>query len=106
MRALLIALRLKDSSLLQHVVLVTPGAQTQTVAAALPRTFVPQLLTQLAELMATSPHVEFLLTWVRGGLVAALLAAGCRLLPAGRWLSDAGCRPLAAWLLAAGERCC
>ncbi len=65
MRALLISLRLKDQELLAHVVLVTPQAQTQTVAAALPRTFVPQMLTQLAELLASSPHVEFLLGWIK-----------------------------------------
>ncbi|KAG1660074.1 hypothetical protein FOA52_006420 [Chlamydomonas sp. UWO 241] len=78
-RALLIALRLGDSSLMRHCVLVTPVIQAPTVAAAMPAVWAPQVLTLLAEQLAVSPHLEFLLIWVRAMCVAhgpALEGAG------------------------------
>lgn len=64
-RAALIALRLGDPQLLRHCLLSTPPQQVATAAGALPPAFVPQVLTQLAEALSSSPHLEFLLTWVR-----------------------------------------
>lgn len=64
-RALLIALRLKDPHLQRHVLLSTPAQHMAAVTAAIPAAFVPQLLGAVAELMTDSPHVQFLLQWVR-----------------------------------------
>lgn len=65
-RALLIALRLKDAELIKHVVLSTPPDALATVASALPRpaAYLPQLLGLISEALTASPHVEFLLRWV------------------------------------------
>ncbi|MEW5311682.1 MAG: hypothetical protein WDW38_003377 [Sanguina aurantia] len=65
-RALLIALRLGDGKLLRHCVFSTPVAQVPTVGAALPAAFVPQVLTLLSEYLSDSPHLEFLLVWMKG----------------------------------------
>eukprot|EP00798_Chlamydomonas_sp_ICE-L_P014256 gene14256-20229_t len=64
-RALLIALRLGDNDLLRHCILSTPVGQVGTVAGALPSSFSPQVLGLLADLLNESPHVEFILMWVR-----------------------------------------
>ena len=42
--------------------LISP--QVPTVAAALPPAFVPRVLTLLSEMLAASPHLEFMLNWV------------------------------------------
>lgn len=64
-RALLIALRLSDTPLLQHVILSTPPTQVATLAAAIPSSYLTNVLTSLADLMVSSPHLEFVLTWVQ-----------------------------------------
>lgn len=65
LRAFLLALRLNQPDLLRHVILSTPPQQVSAVAAGAPSAAVPTVLTALSEAMATSPHVEFLLTWVQ-----------------------------------------
>lgn len=40
--------------------------QVSIVASALPKAYVPKVVTLLAEQLAASPHLEFLLIWVRG----------------------------------------
>lgn len=69
-RALLIALRLGDGQLLRHGIYSVPHAQVATVAAALPQMFLEPMLRGLIDCLGESPHVEFLLDWVK-----ALLAA-------------------------------
>ena len=42
-----------------------PPLQVSTVASALPKAYVPRVVTLLAEQLSASPHLEFLLIWVR-----------------------------------------
>jgi hypothetical protein len=69
-RALLIALRLGDTQLLQHGIMSVPPAQVVPTAKQLPALFLQQLLSTLVELLDSSPHMEFLLCWVKALLVA------------------------------------
>ena len=48
----------------------TSFAQVGTVAGALPSAVIPQILRLLAETLGESPHMEFLLQWVRAVSVA------------------------------------
>ena len=78
-RALLIALRLGDAALVKRAALSTPPAQVEAAARALPAVYLEQLLRALAALLSESPHLEFLLRWVRAVAVAhgpALQQAG------------------------------
>ncbi|GBF93636.1 hypothetical protein Rsub_06358 [Raphidocelis subcapitata] len=78
-RALLIALRLGDESLLRHGVLSVPLEQVSTVARALPGLYLEPVLRVLASLLGDSPHLEFLLRWLQAVAVAhgpALQQAG------------------------------
>ncbi|KAJ9530419.1 hypothetical protein QJQ45_000793 [Haematococcus lacustris] len=63
LRALLIALRLRDSQLLRACVFGTPAAQVVSVAAGLPAVFLPPLVQALAQYITSSPHLEFVLKW-------------------------------------------
>ncbi|KAL6751014.1 WD40 repeat-like protein [Haematococcus lacustris] len=63
LRALLIALRLRDSQLLRACVFGTPAAQVVSVAAGLPAVFLPPLVQALAQYISSSPHLEFVLKW-------------------------------------------
>lgn len=77
-RALLIALRLGDMKLLQHGIMSVPLGQVVPTAKQLPALFLQQLLSTIVELLDGSPHMEFLLCWVKALLVAhgpALAAA-------------------------------
>lgn len=65
LRALLIALRLKDPEVLRHVIMSTPPSQVSSVAAGVSSSSVPQVLVALASYLADSPHLEFLLCWLR-----------------------------------------
>jgi hypothetical protein len=69
-RALLVALRLGDLKLLQHGIMSVPLAQVMTTAKQLPALFLQQLLSTIVELLDSSPHMEFLLCWVKALLVA------------------------------------
>lgn len=69
-RALLIALRLGDNQLLQHGIMSVPPSQVVPTAKQLPALFLQQLLSTLVELLDSSPHMEFLLCWVKALLVA------------------------------------
>ena len=68
-RALLISLRLNDQSLLRHGLMSVPVSQVSTVAAALPAVVLERVLEGLVACMNDSPHLEFLLQWVRSLLV-------------------------------------
>ena len=68
------------------------------VASTLPTAFVPMLLQALAEYLGSSPHVEFLLSWVR----ALCMAAGPQL-EAGR-SSNSSTIPALRALQKVGER--
>ncbi|GMH38361.1 hypothetical protein BSKO_06245 [Bryopsis sp. KO-2023] len=65
LKALLIALRLKDQDLIQKCVLATPVSAVPLVAKGLPDACVGAVLTILAETLRSSPHLEFLLTWAK-----------------------------------------
>ncbi|KAL0036124.1 hypothetical protein WJX79_004341 [Trebouxia sp. C0005] len=65
LRALLIALRLKDPEVVRQVMMAIPPSQVGSVAAGVPSASVPQVLSALASYLADSPHLEFLLSWLR-----------------------------------------
>ena len=65
LRALLVALRLRDATLIRHVLLATPPASVELVVATLPAVVAPGLLGTLAEALPDTPHVEHLLTWIK-----------------------------------------
>jgi hypothetical protein len=69
-RALLVALRLGDLKLLQHGIMSVPLSQVTATAKQLPALFLQQLLSTIVELLDSSPHMEFLLCWVKALLVA------------------------------------
>jgi periodic tryptophan protein 2 len=69
-RALLIALRLGDTQLLRHGLMSVPLGQVVPTAKQLPALFLQQLLSALVGLLEESPHMEFLLGWVKALLVA------------------------------------
>ena len=52
-------------------------AQVPTVAAALPPAFVPRVLTLLSEMLAASPHLEFMLNWVSVKMMEKCGTAEC-----------------------------
>ncbi|PRW59321.1 periodic tryptophan 2-like protein [Chlorella sorokiniana] len=93
LKALLMAMRLNDPKLTQHVVLSTPRAQVSLVVNQLPPAVVPQLLTALGELLPATPHIEYLLSWAKPICVrhgAAIQAGGsAAALPALRSLQKA-----------------
>lgn len=70
LRALLIALRLGDMKLLQHGIMSVPLGQVVPTAKQLPALFLQQLLSTIVQLLDSSPHMEFLLSWVKALLVA------------------------------------
>jgi periodic tryptophan protein 2 len=77
-RALLIALRLGDPVLLKHGLMSVPPQQVSTAAGQLPPVFLQAMLSCVAECLDESPHMEYLLSWVKALLVAhgpALAAA-------------------------------
>uniref|UniRef100_A0A383VAW3 Small-subunit processome Utp12 domain-containing protein n=1 Tax=Tetradesmus obliquus TaxID=3088 RepID=A0A383VAW3_TETOB len=77
-RALLIALRLGDPVLLKHGLMSVPPQQVTTAAAQLPALFLQAVLSCVAECLDESPHMEYLLSWVKALLIAhgpALAAA-------------------------------
>ena len=65
LRALLVALRLRDPVLTRHVLLATPPAAVGLVVATLPAAVAPSLLGTLAETLLETPHVEHVLSWVK-----------------------------------------
>lgn len=65
LQAMLLALRLAQPDLLQHAILSTPPRQVAAVASSLPTASVPAMLPVLAQALASSPHLEFLLSWVQ-----------------------------------------
>jgi periodic tryptophan protein 2 len=81
LRALLVALRLRDPALLRHVLLSTPPPSVGLVAATLPPAAAPALLGALGEALGASPHVEHVLRWAqavcaRHGAAAAAAPGG------------------------------
>lgn len=64
LRALLIALRLKDAKLVETAIFSTPIQQVPVVVAGVPKAYILPLLSSFSDLLSTSPHVEFLLHWV------------------------------------------
>lgn len=65
LRALLVALRLRDPELIRHVLFATPPESVELVVATLPAVMAPGLLGTLAEALPTTPHVEHVLSWVK-----------------------------------------
>jgi periodic tryptophan protein 2 len=65
LRALLVALRLRDPELTRHVLFATPPTSVELVVATLPAVVAPGLLGTLAEALPATPHVEHVLSWVK-----------------------------------------
>ncbi|PSC76313.1 periodic tryptophan 2-like protein [Micractinium conductrix] len=95
LKAILMSLRLGDPKLVQHVVLSAPPAQVPLLANQMPAAVVPQLLAALGELIPSTPHIEYLLSWAQALCVrhgAAIQASGAgagSALPALRSLAKA-----------------
>ncbi|KAF4585524.1 periodic tryptophan protein 2 [Ophiocordyceps camponoti-floridani] len=64
-KALVMAFRLNESSLLQHVFQAVTPADITHVATALPIVYVPRLLRFVAQQTEQSPHMEFCLLWTK-----------------------------------------
>eukprot|EP01018_Ginkgo_biloba_P039807 Gb_23048 [translate_table: standard] len=63
LRALVLALRLNEASLIRKCVLYVPPKDVVTVAAAIPSSYLRRLFEVFAEYLESSPHLEFLLQW-------------------------------------------
>lgn len=70
LKAILVAARLNDDSLLLHVLLSVADGTERALAAALPATAALRALAALAPALATTPHLQFVLRWVRSLLEA------------------------------------
>eukprot|EP00245_Coleochaete_scutata_P013979 TRINITY_DN5828_c0_g3_i1.p1 TRINITY_DN5828_c0_g3~~TRINITY_DN5828_c0_g3_i1.p1 ORF type:complete len:245 (+),score=22.31 TRINITY_DN5828_c0_g3_i1:3-737(+) len=62
-RALSLALRLNEPALVRRCIEAVPPADVAVIVRAVPRHYLAPLITALATLLETSPHVEFLLRW-------------------------------------------
>ena len=63
-RALILSLRLNEPPLMQEILEGIPASEIKIVAQATPPTYLNRLLSFLAELLTTRPHIEFSLNWV------------------------------------------
>lgn len=57
------ALHLNEADLVHAVLQAVPAPDIAMVASAVPTVYLPRLLTLLAGLLASTPHVEFYLRW-------------------------------------------
>ena len=62
--ALLMALRLNNSKLVDHVYTSTSLDEIPFIARSIPKTYLPRLLRQTAVSLDSSPHLEFNLRWM------------------------------------------
>eukprot|EP00884_Botryococcus_braunii_P018730 jgi/Botrbrau1/5540/Bobra.0023s0024.1 len=86
LKSLLIALRLKDADLVNHVVLSTPPHEMELVVAGLPTATLPEMLQTLAALIGTAPHAQYIAAWlkaicVRHGAALQGLPSAVRMAP-------------------------
>jgi len=65
LRALLLSLRLGDPDLTERCIMETPPREIAPVALDLPAATAPKVLAAVAAAMPASPHLEFLLLWIR-----------------------------------------
>lgn len=63
-RAALIALHLNETSAITRMIDATPLPAIRSVAKAIPRIFVKEMLTQLAKRLVQAPHLEHSMEWV------------------------------------------
>jgi periodic tryptophan protein 2 len=65
LKAILVAVRLNDDGLLLHALLSAPVNTVHALAAALPPNPALHALAVLAPALASTPHLQFMLRWVR-----------------------------------------
>eukprot|EP00892_Ulva_mutabilis_P004509 jgi/Ulvmu1/242/UM001_0246.1 len=65
LKALLVAVRLNERSLVRHVLLRVPPADMRGVIATMPAGVAAPVFAALAEDIGKSPHVEYVLAWAR-----------------------------------------
>jgi periodic tryptophan protein 2 len=63
-RAALLALHLNEPSATLRMIDATPVAAIRSVAKAIPRIFIKELLTQLARRLVQAPHLEHSMEWI------------------------------------------
>ncbi|RCI07452.1 hypothetical protein L249_4526 [Ophiocordyceps polyrhachis-furcata BCC 54312] len=64
-KALVMAFRLNEQALIQHVFQAVPTGDISLVVSALPDVYVPRLLRFVAQQTEQSPHLEFCLHWTK-----------------------------------------
>lgn len=64
-KALVMAFRLNEAALLQHVFLAVPHQDIALVVAEVPTVYVARLLRFVAAQTEQSPHIEFCLLWIK-----------------------------------------
>merc|ERR1712137_738780 len=69
-KALLMALRLGETALIEKCVLVMPQDKLTSIASEIPSRRLGRLLSVLASLLEKSPHVEFIMRWIQAVLVS------------------------------------
>lgn len=69
-KALLMALRLGETALIEKCVLVMPPEKLTSIASEIPSRRLGRLLSVLASLLEKSPHVEFIMRWIQAVLVS------------------------------------
>ena len=65
LRALLVAVRLNDAPLVLHALLAAPPERVGALASALPPAAALRVMAPLAAALATTPHLQFVLRWIR-----------------------------------------
>lgn len=65
LKALVMAFRLNEPTLIRRIFLSIPHAEISSVAESLPTVYVPRLLRFVASQTEESPHMQFCLLWIR-----------------------------------------
>lgn len=65
LKAILIALRLRDRDLIEKCLFSTPSSTIPIIAKSLPDACMAEIFTILGNAMGLSPHLEFLMLWVK-----------------------------------------
>ncbi|KAK7503863.1 hypothetical protein BaRGS_00004986, partial [Batillaria attramentaria] len=69
-RALMLAFRLNEQSLIQEVLESTPPSDVESISQGLPAKYVDRLLTYVGGQLESTAHLEFYVSWVRALLTS------------------------------------
>ncbi|KAK7303555.1 hypothetical protein RJT34_14462 [Clitoria ternatea] len=65
-RALILSLRLNEDSFIKKCIFALSPEDLPAVATSIPFKYIPRLIELLADLLETSPHLEFIFRWFQG----------------------------------------